>query len=253
MEEKTENYDISFFKPTTPLARFNRNITISLVTVWTLAIFGFHILLRLVEKPTPEPVYTEFEKVWDNVSNGTASADEEKVFVSSCLSVLGKLAVNDNDKAVLNNAVSASFAKLVPESLQGELKEKVNAFASAQTDTSLTLASESYQNAKLAIVEWAAPYTGLEKHTLKAKLLPFTLKTDKIETFKDEDKEKVPAVMAKYLIHNQSFLTDFKFLGFPFHYFYTAVFLLILFVGLCWIYCYRTDKKLSKFEVVESV
>jgi putative solute:sodium symporter small subunit len=102
------------------------------------------------------------------------------------------------------------------------------------------------------VVEWAAPYAGLEKYSLKAKLLPFTLKADKLTSLTEEDKTKVPATMAKYLIHNQSFLTDFKFLGFPFHYFYTAVFLLILFVGLCWIYCYRTDKKMTKFEVVES-
>jgi putative solute:sodium symporter small subunit len=95
-------------------------------------------------------------------------------------------------------------------------------------------------------------YAGLEKYSLKAKLLPFTLKADKLTSLTEEDKTKVPATMAKYLIHNQSFLTDFKFLGFPFHYFYTAVFLLILFVGLCWIYCYRTDKKMTKFEVVES-
>jgi putative solute:sodium symporter small subunit len=223
-----------------------------LVTVWAVAIFGFHFVLRIIEKPTPEPAYTEFEKVWDKVNSGNASLEEEKVFVSSALSVLGKLAVNDNDKAVLNNAVSASFSKLVPDSLLSELKERVNTFTTAQTDTSLTLASEAYQNAKIDVVEWAAPYAGLEKYSLKAKLLPFTLKADKLTSLTEEDKTKVPATMAKYLIHNQSFLTDFKFLGFPFHYFYTAVFLLILFVGLCWIYCYRTDKKMTKFEVVES-
>jgi hypothetical protein len=80
VEEKTDNYDISFFKPTTPLAKFNRNITISLVTVWAVAIFGFHFVLRIIEKPTPEPAYTEFEKVWDKVNSGNASLEEEKVF-----------------------------------------------------------------------------------------------------------------------------------------------------------------------------
>jgi hypothetical protein len=63
---------------------------------------------------------------------------------------------------VLNNAVSASFSKLVPDSLLSELKERVNTFTTAQTDTSLTLASEAYQNAKIDVVEWAAPTPGLK-------------------------------------------------------------------------------------------
>ena len=55
--------------------------------------------------------------------------------------------------------------------------------------------------------------------------------------------------MGLYLIHNRSVLTDTKFLGFPFHYFYTAVFLLILFVGLCWLYCIRTDMFHKKYGI----
>lgn len=208
--------------------------------------------MRIIEKPTPEPAYTEFEEVWDKVNAGTASIDEEKVFVSSALSVLGKLSVADTDKAILENAVSASFTKLVPDSLQGNFKEKSNAFVAVLNDTTLTLADEAYQKAKLAVIETAANYAGLKSYTLKAKLLPFVLKADKMVDLTEEDKALVQPTMAKYLIHNQSFLTDFKFLGFPFHYFYTAVFLLILFVGLCWIYCYRVDKVMVKFEVTET-
>ena len=252
MEEKTDKYDISFFKPTTPLAKFNRNITLKLVIVWSVAIFGFHIVLKLIEKPTPEPAYIQFEQVWDKVSSGSASIEDEQIFVSSALSVLGKLSVQDNDKTVLENAISSSFVKLVPDSLMGNLKNKINAFTTAQNDTTLTIASESYKNAKIALAETVAPYVGIKNHTLEAKLLPFTLKVDKIADLSEDDKSKVQPTMAKYLIHNQSFLTDFRFLGFPFHYFYTAVFLLILFVGLCWFYCYRMDKVLIKFDVTES-
>ncbi len=79
VENQTNNYDISFFKPTTPIAKFNINITISLVTIWAIAIFRFQLILKIIEKPTPEVAYTEFEKVWDKVSEGSASADEEKV------------------------------------------------------------------------------------------------------------------------------------------------------------------------------
>ena len=55
--------------------------------------------------------------------------------------------------------------------------------------------------------------------------------------------------MGLYLIHNRSVLTDTRFLGFPFHYFYTAVFLLILFVGLTWLYCVRTDMFNKKYGI----
>ncbi|RKX20065.1 MAG: hypothetical protein DRP35_06675 [Candidatus Zixiibacteriota bacterium] len=44
-----------------------------------------------------------------------------------------------------------------------------------------------------------------------------------------------------------------RFLGFPFHYFYTAVFLLVLFVGLCWIFCFQTDRIYKKLGIEERV
>ena len=49
-------------------------------------------------------------------------------------------------------------------------------------------------------------------------------------------------IMDRYLIHNRSVLTDTIFLGFPLHYFYTAVFLLVLFVGLCLGYCLMMER-----------
>lgn len=54
--------------------------------------------------------------------------------------------------------------------------------------------------------------------------------------------DALPAAMELYLTHNRSGLTDTRFLGFPFHYWYTAQFLLILFIGLCLIYARATDK-----------
>jgi putative solute:sodium symporter small subunit len=57
--------------------------------------------------------------------------------------------------------------------------------------------------------------------------------------------------MEKHLTHNRSVLTDTKFLGFPFHYFYTAVFLLVLFVGLCLVYCRLMDDLSAKYGMEE--
>lgn len=40
----------------------------------------------------------------------------------------------------------------------------------------------------------------------------------------------------------KSFITEFQFLGFPFHYWYSAQFVIALFVGLCYCYCKFIDK-----------
>ena len=64
-----------------------------------------------------------------------------------------------------------------------------------------------------------------------------------------EEKEKLPQIMDKFLIHNRSVLTDTTFIGFPFHYFYTAVFLLVLFVGLCYLYAKQIERLNNQFGI----
>ena len=91
MEQNNNDYHISFFKPTTERARFNRNIVILLVCIWVVAIFGFQILLRIMQKPTPEEAYVQFENIWDNVKNGEASENDYQVLAQTSLSVLGKI------------------------------------------------------------------------------------------------------------------------------------------------------------------
>ena len=43
-------------------------------------------------------------------------------------------------------------------------------------------------------------------------------------------------------VTGKSFLTETQFLGFPFHWWYSAQFLILLFIGLCYIYCKFIDK-----------
>ena len=71
MESHPNDYHISFFKPTTKIARLNRDIVVFLVVIWTIAIFGFQIALKVFEKPSPEPAYLDFEQVWDQVAGNT--------------------------------------------------------------------------------------------------------------------------------------------------------------------------------------
>ena len=80
--EKRKDYKISFFKPTTAFSKTNRNLVIVLVVIWAVAIFGFQVLLRVMEEPTKEAALITFEKVWDNVNKGIASEDEKIEFDS---------------------------------------------------------------------------------------------------------------------------------------------------------------------------
>ena len=81
----------------------------------------------------------------------------------------------------------------------------------------------------------------LHSNDVRAKIAPLEVHSGMMESFNDENRAVLEDLMGLYLVHNRSVLTDTKFLVFPFHYFYTAVFLLILFVGICWLYCVRTD------------
>ncbi len=247
MDVNQENYSISFFKPTTELSKKNAKLSIVLLLIWVVAVFGFHILLKIIEKPTPEPVYLSFENVWDNIKADNASVADNQAFIKSTLSVIGKLLIKDDDKEILNRAVTFSIFDITNEDKSILLMEKMNAFHSLKD---VNISHKDYIKYKVELTEFAASIINVEPHSIEAKLLPFALKSAENSGI---DKDKIPEIMSKYLIHNQSFLTDTKFLGFPFHYFYTAVFLLILFVGLCWFFCFKTDRIYRKLGIKERV
>ncbi len=240
LEEK--DYNISFFKPTTPLAKFNRNLILGLFSVWAVSIFGFQIWLRIIEKPTPEKAYKQYEMVWENIKTEKASIAEKQVYIQSALSVLGKVTLKENDRFFLNSSVNKLTNELVPDSEKNSFETKLNAFKDKE------FGDEGYQDLKNDLSITIAQYIGVEAYSLEAKLIPLELvaaQSSKINI------AEIEAVMSKYLIHNQSYLTDFIFLGFPFHYFYTSVYLLLLFVGLCLYYCIATDRAMKRLGIEE--
>lgn len=244
--EKDKSYDISFFKPTTELARKNRNLTAWLLVIWVIAIFGFHTLLKVVEKPTPEPVYTQFETVWEKIQSGNASEQEKKDFAQSTLTVLCKVFITPEERAVLDNAFGSTFYSLLDEDNKQNVLQDVEKLKNAEFGT------DDYINSKLRLSTLVSKTIGMDLHSVQVKISPLELNPELLSEFKTENKDQVEAIMQKYLIHNESFITDGRILGFPFHYFYTAVFLLILFVGLCWYYCIRTDKMMKEMGIEES-
>ena len=246
MKKETNDYHISFFKPTTARAKANRNKVIYLVSIWAIAIFGFQILLRVIQEPTPELEYTRYSEVWEAVKAGDASQTELQTYGKAALHVLSKVFVEDSHRAILDNELNGVLFVLADSLQQVTLADQIREFNELKA-TTIDVQDPIYLKAKMELGLTAGEVLGLDDRAVRIRILPLELDNELFKTLSVS--EDVPKVMSKYMIHNQSFLTDFTFLGFPFHYFYTAVFLLILFVFLCWLYCVRTDKMEDKLGV----
>jgi putative solute:sodium symporter small subunit len=242
MESNPNDYHISFFKPATEMARLNRNIVISLVIIWTVAIFGFQIVLKVISKPTPEPAYHAFEQVWEKVSAGSASQAELQAFAQATLSVLGKNFIDPAHRMALDNGLSWTLMQLAGPGMGESLKLEIAAFEKLKGEIDNIMDPE-YVGARDKLAEKVSPLLGLLPGDVRTTLVSIELSAGMMENLSVESRESIPAAMSLYLIHPQSFLTDGRIFGFPFHYFYTAVFLLVLFVGLCWLYCIRADRR----------
>lgn len=240
MEKQSNSYHISFFKPTTPQARSNRNMVLWLVSIWFLAIFGFQIVLRIIEKPVAESSYISFQNAWDNIQNNSENKSDLQELSTSVLSVLGKIDIPLESRSYLDKTLSWAIYHLHPDSQKSLFIDQVILFEN-QKDTITKLSDPLYLATKQTLSEELGKLVGLSPLDVRTKILPLELISFNIKNLDVNTIEQLPVIMEKYLIHNQSFLTDIKILGFPFHYFYTAIFLLILFVGLCLIYCIRTD------------
>jgi len=224
-----EQYEVNFFKPLSDHAKANKKLISSLAIIWAVAVFGFHFLLIFITTPTPEQTLDDFNSVWPQVVEDTSATIEMKqVFAKSMLMVLGKnIAVKDNHKTVLKESLSWSVYSMQPDSVKPLYKLEPKSAA-----ISIGLSSDGFDK--------------IMRNLLTTSLI-------KVENYSlsNESIEVLPEIMKLYLVHNQSFLTDFKFLGFPFHYWYTAQFLLILFVLLCVFYAVSIDKLNKKHAFAE--
>lgn len=221
-EEK--RYSVNFFKPTSAHSRSNAALVGTLVIIWAVAVFGFQFLLLAMQNPTAEPAYGKFQEVWGGVADGSASQQEMRDFGRVALAVLGKnVALKDGHREVVKNALNGVVVALGGAGATAS----VDAAASA-----LALESQGFD-------------------LLYRQLLTTSLIDGASAGIAAKDAAEIPAIMELYLVHNRSALTDFTFLGFPFHYWYTAQFLLILFVVLCLVYAVLIDKIHKKHNFVE--
>ncbi len=257
MKTSDKEYHFNLFKPTTEHGRRNRNIIITMVLIWAVAVFGFQILLVILQKPTPEKTYTIFQSVWDQVESGNATVSENQDFLKSLIAVYGKSSVKKEKKEILRNGITTVAYNMVSDSEKVVLSEYVTTLRDARenlasaTDEAYISLQKTLSDTKKAINGMLDDRIGIESTSLEATLLPYCLNRQS-QGMTEADKEAIPQIMKLYLIHNQSVLTDTKFLGFPFHYFYTAELLLILFVLLCLIYSYRIEALDKKYLNIQN-
>lgn len=248
MESQKNQYHISFFKPTTDNSRRNRNIVVQFVLIWAVAIFGFQILLKILQKPTPEPAYTVYGTYWEDIQTGNYDANILQQVSQSALSVLGKVSIAPKYRVALDNAISWMAYNIVNTSQKEKLVAAVEEFEKAAA-VATDISDESYLNKKKQLIPILQEVYDLSPQDVRGKIAAVEVKTELMESFSNENRQIFEEAMGLYLIHNRSVLTDTIFLGFPFHYFYTAVFLLVLFVGLCWLFCIRTDLFHKKYGI----
>jgi len=274
--ETNNDYNFSIFKPVNEYSRRNRNIILSIILIWALCVFGFQFLLLILEKPTPEKALTVYESVADHVKSGEATVEEKQAYTGSLLMVLGKT-LKPDARIKLDNALTATVYDLIGDSSEQEiLKEKLIplsekraelvALKAAWDEKSITYVE--YKNGSMALNAQIMSLKDDLGHFLKkfenrlipagdkfgrVKMiwLPLEMRASAILDPKPVEKEQIDQIMKLYLTHNQSFLTNYRFLGFPFHYFYTAVFLLVLFVFLCVMYAYRIQHLHRRYGMEE--
>lgn len=219
---ESKDYNSNFFFPTSAFAKDNNLLIGGIVIVWAIAVFGFHFWMKAIEKEVPEPGHTTYMAAVENLKSGSATVQEKQDVAKVYLMLLGKyLELRNND--VLKKAFTLAATELLPEDAKTALADGNKEVVAA----ALGLNAGKYDKLLINLIPYA------------------TTELDQTPT----DYAKITPLMDKYLIHYRSFLTDTIFLGFPFHYFYSAVFLLVFFCGVCWFYCFVADRMMIKHNM----
>jgi putative solute:sodium symporter small subunit len=250
MEKKKQEYHTSFFKPSNKRTKANRNMVLWLISIWAVAVFGFQILLKVLEKPTPEPVWESYQTVKPGFMSENPSVEDYRTFATTNLSVLAKVFIKPAERKLLQKSLSSTLFKITQGNESKQLENEINSFTQAEAQTSDVM-DPAYLQAKARLKEHVAPLLELDQEDARIRILPLELTTDCPEELTGEQISKVESIFDRYLIHNRSVLTDTVIFGFPLHYFYTAVFLLVLFVLLCLLYCITADSLNKKYNIQE--
>ena len=229
--EESKSYDVNFFKPSPPFLKENIRAIVIGLTIWAVMTYGFQILLKIMETPTPEATYVAFQQAAPKLADGSASAEEKVASANTYLALLGKSgALLKND--ILKIAFTSTVYNILPDS------EKENLIAVAAQAGSDPKVNVDFINTALGIADNKAMMA----------VVPYGLTAVTPDKMAMTDPALKP-IMDKFFIHNQSVLTDTIVFGFPFHYLYTALILLTSFVLICLVYCQVIDRLMKKYEM----
>ncbi len=231
MDGSNESYYVNFFKPSTPFLKENIKAIVIGLVIWGVAVYGFHIMLKLIEKPTPEASYLVYQDVYPKLTQGTATLEEKRNLANIYLTLAAK-AVPLRKNVALKNTFTATLYDILPDNQKQSLIS-----VAAQLDTN-----------KKVNLDFVNEALGIGNNATMKAVVPYTL-ASLDGGVKGLVNTEIPAIMDRYLIHNQSVLTENQFLCFPFHYFYSAIFLLVLFVVICLVYCQVIDGIMKKYEM----
>lgn len=225
--EESMSYNVNFFKPSTPFLKENIRAIVIGLTIWGVMTYGFQILLKIMETPTPEATYVAFQQAAPKLADGTASAEEKVAAANTYLALLGKSAA-----LLKNDTLKTAFTSTV-----------YNLLSDAEKGTLLAAAAD--KKADMGFINTAL---GISGNKAMMAVVPYGLIAVAPDKMVMTDPSLKP-IMDKFFIHNQSVLTDTIVFGFPFHYLYTALILLTSFVLICLVYCQVIDKMMKKYEM----
>ena len=255
--ESQDQYNFSIFKPRNLHGRKNRNVIFTMLLIWAVTVFGFQFLLRGIQKPVPEKTLIMFESVWPKVLADDLSTDDYRTLLNSFVLVKGKNMVKPKDQELLSDAISCAVFSSMPDTIRSILLAEVAGIKSLKSQLATASGNDYLELSDLirekyrSVILMSEQHTGFREGSLEAPFLAASLNDTYPPLLNDASFAVLPDMMKFYLTHYQSVLTDTTFLGFPFHYFYTAVFLLVLFIALCIAYNILVEWRLRKEGVVE--
>ncbi len=215
----SSQFEVNFFKPKSEATKANTKLISILVLIWFVAVFGFQFLLIGVSKPVESKILKDFNVLWPEVQS-RAGEEELKSFARTMLFTLGKnQTVKEAHRTMFRRALSVTVHLLDPQARTAE--DAIEAIALGDKGFDFLLAEQLRFHYEAGD---ETSYSGLSG---------------------------LPEAMSLYHTHNRSFLTDTSLFRFPLHYYYTAQFLLILFIVLCLVYARVTDKLNKRLGIEE--
>jgi len=241
----SENYDVNFFKHGSKFFKAKRRLIVTLFIIWLVAVFGFQVLLIILQKPKTEAVY-DSQLVMKFINSNAVSTEEKQKFSRLILSVLGKnIVLKPQHKQLLKETLSNTVYSLFSD----KSKYVVNSSPLSKEVFKLAIDAIGLKPDEITTDIKGKKFYSFDK--IMSEFLAVSLVNVSTERISEKNAKQLDAVLKLYLTHNQSGLTDFTFLGFPFHYFYTAIFLLVMFVLMCIIYSLWHDRAVKKFNINE--